>query len=134
MFIDTSAFVAIIAGEAEAARLARAIEAAERRVTSPLVRLEAAMVLSTRLGKPPEEAERFFDAVCAEAEIEVVPLTDDIGRAAVAAFARFGKGRGHKAQLNLADCLSYAVARVLALPILFKGRDFAHTDLAIAPY
>jgi ribonuclease VapC len=51
-------------------------------------------------------------------------------RLAVKAFADYGKGRGHPAQLNLADCLSYACARAQGVPLLYKGRDFSHTDLA----
>jgi ribonuclease VapC len=49
---------------------------------------------------------------------------------AIDAFARYGKGRGHPAQLNIADCLSYACAKKLGVPLLYKGNDFARTDLA----
>lgn len=52
------------------------------------------------------------------------------GRLAVQAFSDYGKGRGHPAQLNLADCLSYACAKNRKMPLLYKGNDFAHTDLA----
>jgi ribonuclease VapC len=53
-----------------------------------------------------------------------------MGEAAIDAFARFGKGMGHGARLNIADCLTYAAARELGQPILYKGNDFAATDLA----
>ena len=71
----------------------------------------------------------------ADGGVTVVPIPDEIGRLAVEAFGRFGKGRGGKAQLNLGDCLSYATARAHAARILFKGDDFVHTDLksALAP-
>ena len=132
MFIDTSAIIAILLGEPEAARLAGAIAKAGRRFTSPLVRLEACMVLSTRLDMPPLRAEKLFDEFLAEAEVAVIPVTDEIGASAVAAFEAFGKGRKHKAQLNLADCMSYACAKAHDAPILFVGRDFSRTDLTAA--
>jgi len=66
------------------------------------------------------------------AQIVVLPITDDIARAAVSAFARYGKGRGHPARLNLADCLSYAAATSLRMPLLYKGDDFAQTDVDAA--
>lgn len=134
MFIDTSVIVAVLCQEDEAERFARAIEGAIEKFTSPIVRLEASMVLATRQGRPPSDVEVDFDAFLQEARINVMPITDDIGRSAVEAFQRFGKGRGHPAQLNLADCLSYACAKAHRVPILFKGRDFAKTDLIAAPY
>ncbi len=134
MFIDTSVFVAILCEEEEAERFARAIEGAKARFTSPLVRLEASMVLATRQGRSPRATEADFDAVLEEARIEVITITDEIGRWSVEAFERFGKGRGHPAQLNLADCLSYACAKAYQIPILFKGRDFAKTGLQAVPY
>lgn len=134
MFIDTSVFVAILCQEEEAERFARAIEGATAKFTSPLVRLEASMVLATRQGRTPRAAETDFDAVLQEARIQIVTITDEIGRLSVEAFERYGKGRGHPAQLNLADCLSYACAKAYQVPILFKGRDFAKTDLQPVPY
>lgn len=134
MFIDTSVFVAILCQEDEAERFARAIEGAKAKFTSPLVRLEASMVLATRQGRTPRAAEADFDAVLQEARIQIMTITDEIGRLSVEAFERYGKGRGHPAQLNLADCLSYACARAYQVPILFKGRDFAKTDLPAVPY
>lgn len=73
-----------------------------------------------------------YDAFLAAAGITVVAIDDDIARRAVAAFDAYGKGRGHPAQLNFADCLSYACAAHGRVAILFKGRDFVHTDLDIA--
>jgi ribonuclease VapC len=59
-----------------------------------------------------------------------VPLDRQSARLSVEAFARYGRGRGHPAQLNLADCLSYACAKRHAMPLLYKGNDFSETDLA----
>ena len=132
MFIDTSAVVSIIMGEPGADRLADAIAATKQRLTSPLVRLEACMVLSTRLDIAPRLAQKQFDAFLDEAGVTVVPVTDKIGAIAVAAFEQFGKGRCKKAKLSLADCMSYACAKGYRAPILFTGRDFAKTDLNIA--
>jgi ribonuclease VapC len=132
VFIDTSAFIAILAGEPQGERLARAIGAAPRRATSAIVRLETCMRLATKLAIAPGAAQTLFDEALAEAKIDVMPVSDDIGRLAAAAFEVFGKGRGSKAQLNLADCLSYACAKSLGAPILFGGGDFASTDLESA--
>lgn len=131
MFIDTSAFIAILAGEPASTALAAAIEAAESRCTSPLVRLETCMRLASKLDVSPENAEAAFDKAIEDAAIEIIPITDAMGREAVRAFSRFGKGRGHPAQLNLADCLVYACAKARQAPVLCIGRDFARTDIAL---
>lgn len=57
-------------------------------------------------------------------------ITPEIGELAISAMARYGKGRGHPAQLNFGDCFSYACAKAAGVPLLYVGRDFAHTDLA----
>jgi ribonuclease VapC len=132
MFIDTSAVVAILAGEPEASAFAACIEAAGRRETGPHVRLEAVINLARILGLPVAAAEEMYDAFLEVAGITVVSIDDAVARRAVAAFDTYGKGRGHPAQLNFADCLSYACAATSRVPILFKGRDFLHTDLAVA--
>ena len=132
MFIDTSAVIAILADEPPAARLAETIAAAQVRITSGLVRLEACMRLPSKLGVAPEQAKVAFDAMIEAADITIVPITDEIARLGVAAFAAFGKGRGHPTRLNLADCLSYACAKAHATPLLFIGADFAQTDIASA--
>ncbi|MGX7707143.1 type II toxin-antitoxin system VapC family toxin [Methylobacterium sp. Gmos1] len=132
MFIDTSAFVAIFCKEPEAGIFARCIERASRRCTSPMVRLETCMVLASRLDRDLVDVQADFDEFLTEAGIVVIAISDNVGRIAVEAFQRYGKGRGHPAQLNLADCLSYACAHASLDPILFKGRDFGHTDLQSA--
>ena len=126
-FIDTSVFVAILAKEADRRGFARTIAAAERRLTSPVVRLETCIVLGGRLLVSPREAERQFEKFLDEAEISEVGIDVAIGIAAVACFEAFGKGR-HPARLNFADCLSYASAKILGAQLLFKGDDFAKTD------
>jgi ribonuclease VapC len=133
MFVDTSVVVAILSGEDDARDLAGQLQSAPIRITSVLVVLEAAMRLSTKLAVEPTEVETTIEDFLREAEIEVSPIDAHDGQAAVLAFAQYGKGRGHPAQLNLADCLSYACAKNRKLPLLFKGNDFSRTDIAHAP-
>jgi ribonuclease VapC len=129
MVIDTSALVGLLAGEPDAPRIAAAIERAEQRRVPAIVRFEAAMVLASALDRDPEETAAVIDHVPDEARFSAVPVDDTIARAAVAAFARCGKGRGHRARLNLADCLVYAAARLADAPLLFIGDDFSRTDI-----
>ena len=128
MFIDSSAIVAILSREPDATEFANKIEAAEC-CTSALVVLEAAMRLSTKLGIDPVEVEQRIQALLDEARITFAPMDARTASLAVKAFADYGKGRGHPAQLNLADCLSYACAKAHNIPLLYKGDDFSHTDL-----
>lgn len=125
MVVDTSAVMGILQEEPEARRLAEAIEAADIRLISAVSMLEAGILVESRKG---QAGARELDAFIAAAALEVVPF--DIEQAAVArdAFARYGKGR-HAARLNFGDCAVYALAATRAAPLLFKGADFAATDL-----
>lgn len=126
MFLDTSAIVALLTNEPRAADIAAAIAKSKRRLTSPLVRLEACIALGKKLDISPTAAEARFDDFLATAEVAVVPITDDMGRKAVLAREVYGKA---PARLNLADCLAYAAAKEHRVPILFIGDDFTHTDI-----
>ena len=128
MFVDTSAIVAILTEEPEADELALRLSKASRRYTSPVVRLEASVVLATRLDIALTAAQSLFDDFVQTADVSVVHLSDSIGRLAVEAFESFGKGR-HPARLNIADCLSYACAKSYRVPLLYKGSDFSQTDI-----
>ncbi|TPL88951.1 type II toxin-antitoxin system VapC family toxin [Mesorhizobium sp. B2-3-14] len=130
MFVDTSVVVAILSGEGDAGEWSNRIAVAPRRITSALVVLEAAMRLSTMLAVEPLVAEVAIEAFLREAEIEIVPIDAGDAKLAVQAFSDYGKGRGHPAQLKLADCLSYACAKGRGSALLYKGNDFSHTDLA----
>lgn len=130
MFVDASAFLAILLREPEADRLSDAIEAASRRYTSAVAIFETVAGLMIRKDLPRTLAEERVRAVLASADVEVVPLTDEIGRIALDAFDRYGKGRGHPAQLNMGDCFACACAKVLGAGLLYKGNDFSRTDLA----
>ena len=129
MFVDTSVIVAILSGEVDSAELAQRIEAAPSNITSALVVLEAVMRLSTKLAIEPLEVEAAVAAFLAEARMEIVPIGSAAAQLAVRAFSDYGKGRGHPAQLNLADCLSYACAKEHGALLLYKGNDFSRTDL-----
>lgn len=129
MFVDTSVVVAILAEEEDAAEWSAKLEQAPGKVTSGLVVLEAVMRLSTLLAIEPVIVQTTVFEFLKEAEIEIVPLGDEEARTAIRAFSDYGKGR-HPARLNLADCLSYACAKNRGIPLLYKGADFAKTDLA----
>jgi ribonuclease VapC len=130
MVIDTSALVALLADEPDARRVATAIERAAQRRIPGIVRLEAAMVLSSALDRSPDDMSAAIDAMLDEARFASLVIDDAAVRAAVSAFARYGKGRGHPARLNLADCLVYAAAKLADAPLLFIGDDFSRTDIA----
>lgn len=132
IFIDTSAIVAILTREDDYLRYLSGIDDSPRRLTGSHVRLECAMNVMRILGISVGDANALFDDFVERASVEIVPIADATSQIAVRAFARFGKGRGHPAQLNFGDCLSYACAREHDAAILFKGRDFAQTDLHIA--
>lgn len=132
MFVDSSVFVAILSDEDDAADFLFTLQNALAPVTSGLVILETVMRLTSKLKVEPSSAMRDVDALLEEAGITVMAIDEDHGRLAVEAFARYGKGRGHPAQLNLADCLSYACAMKSGSPLLFKGDDFSRTDIRTA--
>ena len=127
-FIDTSVFVSILTKESDRLGFSREIAAADRRLASPVVRLETSIVVASRTLLSPRAAERQYEKFLSEAEIAEVEIDQAIGAAAVACFEKFGKGR-HPARLNFADCLSYACAKAHRARLLFKGDDFAQTDV-----
>ncbi len=90
--------------------------------------LETVMVLTARLG---QDARPLLWAFLRRLGAEVIPFGEEHLDVAVTAFLRFGRGR-HSAALNFGDCLSYAVAAVAGLPLLFTGEDFAKTDITAA--
>jgi ribonuclease VapC len=128
MVIDTSALVAITLGEPSRQPLLDAIEAAPTRIVSSVSLLEAGVVLRARLGAT---AVPVLYQLVEELGSEIVPFDEIQAKLAVAAFGRFGKGMGHRAQLNFGDCAVYALAELRGEPVLATGRDFAATDLAV---
>lgn len=125
MIIDTSALLAVLYQEEDAEWFVTAIVTAPARQMSAANFLEAAINVDT-YGDP--EASRQFDRFMRQAAIEIVPITQEHAQIARQAYLDFGKGR-HKAALNFGDCFAYALARATGEPLLFKGNDFANTDL-----
>jgi ribonuclease VapC len=126
--VDTSAMFAFLAAEPEAETLARRMQADPVLVSAPTW-VEAGIVVGNRLGL---EGARRLHALAAALQFEIVAFDRQLADAAVSAHARFGRGSGHPANLNLGDCFSYALARTRNLPLLFKGDDFIHTDIVPA--
>ncbi len=128
MVIDTSAVVAILFEEEDRRRYAEAIEAAPRRLISAISRVELAFVVEGRkrdAGR--QQLERFLALTGAD----IVAVTPQQAMLAIGAFRLYGKGR-HPAGLNIGDCFSYALARATGHTLLFKGGDFAQTDIPVA--
>lgn len=127
--VDTSAIVAILRNEPEKDRLVDAILAASPRLMSAVSLQELGMVIAGHHGN--EAAWEPLDALLVRLDVEVVAHDAALARIARMAFLRFGKGR-HSARLNFGDCASYALAKAHNVPLLFKGDDFARTDIAMA--
>jgi ribonuclease VapC len=126
--VDTSALVALAVREADADTFALILSRQECIIGTPTL-VELTMVLRGRLV---DEPDRFIDDVLKKTSLSPEPFTLEMYHAAREAFARYGKGTGHPARLNFGDCLSYAVAKVRGLPLLYKGEDFARTDIPAA--
>lgn len=126
--VDTSALIAILREEPEADDFLRAIAQERRAVMSAASLLETSMVLAGRARGREDEAFRRIDDTVRRARIAVVPLDGEQVYEARRAFREYGKGR-HAAALNFGDCASYALAKTQGIPLLFKGEDFAKTDL-----
>ena len=129
MFVDASAIVAILNREPEADAFADAIEDSEEAVTSAVAIFEATLALCRTRHATVDDAAIDVDEFLNVARIRCVTIGPAEAKAALAAFTRYGRGRGHPAQLNLGDCFAYAVARNQGIPLLFKGNDFASTDI-----
>lgn len=127
MVIDSSAVVAILLDEPESAGLLEAMQRDPIRQISAATYVELVMVLEGRRPGIGVEIDRFLEDV----RVEVVAFTAEHAAAARTAWHRFGRGR-HAAALNLGDCFSYATAQLAREPLLYKGDDFAKTDIRSA--
>ena len=124
--VDTSAIVAIALNEPERDVFMTAIRNAAAVLISTVSVLEVKMVIHGRRGA---RAVVFIDDLFRLPLFEITPPGRDDMDAAYAAFVAFGKGSGHPAALNFGDVFAYALAKVRGLPLLFKGNDFAETDI-----
>jgi ribonuclease VapC len=125
MVVDASALAAIFFMEPDAPKLLRALQQTPHAWISAANYLEVAIIIDNR-GEPEQMVD--LDLFLTGAEVEIVPVTAGQARVARDAYRRFGKGN-HPAGLNFGDCFAYALAKERNLPLLFKGDDFARTDL-----
>jgi len=137
MFVDASAILAIIKKEPEAELFTEKLKNAAKIYASAMSRYEAVagLVIASRKEGQKISAKTIADAVSMVDDffdifnIRIVSIDENVSREAIEAFANYGRGTGHRAQLNMGDCFSYGVARAHKLPLLFKGNDFVHTDI-----
>ena len=129
MVVDTSAVVAILQDEPERRKFNEAIEGVETRSMSTASLLEISIILESRFGA---DGVRDLDLFISRAQISLVSVDEEQARVARDGFRKYGKGR-HPAGLNYGDCFSYALARSLNEPLLFKGQDFLKTDVECHP-
>jgi ribonuclease VapC len=130
MVIDSSVLLAVLFNEPEAERIARSIASDPRRLASAVTMFETAIVAEARKGEP---GGRELDLLVHKIGLESIPLTGSHAEVARDAWRRFGKGK-HPANLNIGDCCSYALSRIAGEPLLFKGDDFARTDVSAVKY
>jgi ribonuclease VapC len=123
--VDTSALIAVIAGELEAEHFASLLAQNDCLIGAP-TQFEAIMV-ANRLAS--DELYRDLIRLLSWKNIAIVDFSAAHVEIAHHAFKKFGKGRGHRAKLNFGDCMAYAVASHASAPLLFKGDDFVHTDI-----
>jgi ribonuclease VapC len=128
MIIDTSAIVAILFDEDDAEIYAKAISEADSCRISAATFVETAIAVEAQTRN---NGGRQLDAFIRRAGITIEPVTEEQAHIARQAFTDFGKGR-HPAGLNYGDCFSYALSKATGEPLLFKGKDFAKTDLSAA--
>jgi ribonuclease VapC len=128
MVIDSSAIAAIVLEESDASIYISAITNDSKRLISSATLVEVSIVLMSRRKA---DAITALDTLMMLLSIVVIPVSHDHALLAREAFRRFGKGRD-RAGLNFGDCFSYALAKHTGEPLLYKGNDFTHTDIAAA--
>jgi len=128
MILDTSAVIAIVRDEPARGQLARALVDAVQCSMSAATRVELSAVLARSLDA--QDARR-ADRILEQARVEVIAFDAEQARIASEAYRLFGRGSGHRANLNLGDCFSYALAIARDEPLLFVGDDFNHTDVRV---
>ena len=128
MIVDASAVLAILLHEEDAASFARAIETADDLRMSVVNYVEAAVRIDSLKN---DESSRDFDDFMRVTGIELHEVTADLAEGARLAYRRYGR-RNHAASLNLGGCFAYALAEASGQALLFKGTDFAKTDVRSA--
>ncbi|MGH9416587.1 MAG: type II toxin-antitoxin system VapC family toxin [Terriglobales bacterium] len=126
MVIDSSALIAVLLQQPEAAEIAQLMEADPTRLVSAGNYLEAAIVIEARRGAA---GGRDLDLLLHAIRAETVGFSAEQAEVARTAWRRYGKGR-HPAGLNFGDCMAYALSKTSGEPLLFVGADFTQTDVA----
>lgn len=129
MYVDTSAIVAILLDEPDAAALLEKLTRAPNRFTSIVSKVEASLALG-KIGGEGVPAAQLVTDLLERLDIPVVAAEPLLFERVMEAARRYGKASGHPARLNFGDCFSYAFAKQAGAPLLYKGNDFARTDLA----
>jgi ribonuclease VapC len=131
MFVDASALVAILTAEPERPVLLGCLDGAVTPLTSGLAIFETVVAVARTKAMSVADAEAEVAEFIRVTGLRVVPIAEAVRAQALAAHARYGKGR-HPARLNLGDCFAYACAQVHGVPLLYVGDDFPHTDIRSA--
>jgi ribonuclease VapC len=129
MIVDSSAIIAILKDEPDGLALSKVLAAAGGARLSAASYLECSIVLDKN--RDPVRSAG-LDDLLEEANISIEPVTAAQAKIARQAYRDYGKGSGHRANLNFGDCFTYALSREKREPVLWKGDDFAHTDLRAA--
>jgi ribonuclease VapC len=129
LVIDTSVLIAILNGEPEDRSFAEACHSADTLLISAASLHEANCVV---VRKHIDDGGVRLGTLVDKLRLSIVPFDLVQMKAAVAAYARYGRGTEHRANLNMGDCFAYALAKTRGLPLLFKGDDFVHTDVELA--
>lgn len=122
--VDTSAIIACLTGEPERPQFMRTLALAQQRVLSSVNLLEARIVITGSKNLP----RSWLDDFLGNEVITIIPFDEPLSDLAFEAYGRYGKGR-HPARLNMGDCAAYALAKARGWPLLYKGDDFALTDI-----
>ena len=128
MVVDTSALLCVLFVEPDSQRFSNILSRSRDTLLCAVNYFEGVVVAGSRSG---DRGRAIFLEILANAGISIVPATAELSRIATDAYFRFGKGF-HPARLNMGDCFAYALARQLNQPLLFKGNDFARTDIEAA--
>lgn len=130
LFVDASAFVAVLAGEADGERFAVILNDEPQLLWSAMTCWEAISGLRSSHGWTVDDARAEVELMVSRLPFELVPIGEAERAIALDAYALYGKGSRHRARLNMGDCFAYACAKTNDARLLYKGDDFRHTDLA----
>jgi ribonuclease VapC len=130
MIVDSSAIIAILKVEHDELRYRDRIDEEPGRVVMSAGTWLEANVVIERAGIA--QLRDQFDGIIADFGIEIAAFTPAQAILARDAYRTYGKGSGHPARLNFGDCFAYALAKETGDPLLFKGDDFALTDVQAA--